>query len=143
MAIVTYISYAIVLYIIFICIFASREKRFISRQYHTLRFCTEQPCKCIDSKTDNVKLSNTKDTGAVVEAQLHKYGLVEVFWSSIVCNGGFSAFFIITSRGSGTGNLGSRSTVDNSSQQSQHRRSKSLSSTWGRESYVLGFRISS
>ena len=117
--------------------------RFISRKYHTLRVCTEQPCKCIDSKNEIVKLINTEITGVVVEAQLHKYGLVEVFWSSIVWCHGFSAFFIITSRGSGTGSLGSRSTVDNSSQQSHHRRSKSLSSTWGRESYVLGFRISS
>ena len=69
----------------------------------------------------------------MVEAQLHKYGLVEVLWSSIVWCHGFSAFFIITSRGSGTGSLGSRSIVDNSNQQSHHRRSKSLSSTWGRE----------
>ena len=65
----------------------------------------------------------------MVEAQLHKYGLVEVFRPSIVWCGGFSAFFIITSRGSGTGSLGSRSTVDNSNQQSHHRRSMRLNST--------------
>ena len=106
--------------------------RFISRKYHTLRVCTEQPRNCVDSKTEIVKLINTEISGVVVEAQLHKYGLVEVFWSSIVWCDGFSAFFIITSRGSGTGSLGNRSTVGNSSQQSHHRRSKSLNSTWGR-----------